>query len=121
MNAPPSLPNDVLRRAFVAHNGELGISPRDAEAFLRACEQDGVDVLGWEAWIVHHHWDFHARWPSPAYGSWCGLFPIESHGEVVGGTGDADATRRGIADFALEPDWEWHEFVRFNFTLDDSR
>jgi hypothetical protein len=116
MNAPPSLPHDVIQRSFVANNGELGILPTDTEAFLQACGQDGVAVLGWEAWIVHHRWDFDARRPLPARGSWCGLFPTQSHGAVVGGSGDADATRRGIAEFVLEP--SWREFVRFNITID---
>lgn len=120
MIAPSSLPADIVARAFVAKNGELGIAPKDTEAFLQACEQHGVAVLGWEAWIINHRWDFDLRRPLPANGSWCGLFPTLSDGAVIGaaagGIGNADAARRDIAAFALDP--EWREFIRFNFTLE---
>jgi hypothetical protein len=54
MMFPPSLPDYVKARAFRATNGELGIMPGDAGAFLDACRSDGVEVLGWELWIVDH-------------------------------------------------------------------
>jgi len=52
MMYPPSLPTAVKERAFVAANGELGVLPADAEAFLTACRRDGVAVLGWELWLA---------------------------------------------------------------------
>ena len=73
-------------------------------------------MLGWEAWIVNHRWDFDLRRPRPAYGSWCGLFPAPGHGAVIGGSGDAQAVRGGLALFTIDPDWR--EFVRFNITIE---
>src|SRR5262249_4593751 len=108
---PPLCPLTSFAARFSPPTARPAFGPSAAEAFLQACETDGIEVLGWEAWIVHHRWDFDANWPRPAYGSWCGLFPTESHGELVGGTGDAGAARREIAEFTLEPGWAWREFV----------
>jgi hypothetical protein len=63
MNAPPSLPADIVARVCR--------QPRHrAEGRRGFPEQDGVAVLGWEAWIISHRWDFDTRQPRPTYGSW---------------------------------------------------
>ena len=51
---PPSLPAEILQRSFRALNGELGLLHSDAQAFLAACEADGIEVCGCELWIVDH-------------------------------------------------------------------
>ena len=122
MMYPPSLPADVKARAFRAGNGELGILPKDASAFLAACRTDGVEVLGWELWIVNHGWDIANNLPVPAEGVWCGGIPVND-GEILAvfsGDGDADETERQLAatdlDSEVRPAWLPH--VRVNFTLE---
>jgi len=44
---PPSLPAEVLARAFADLDGALGLVPQDAPAFLEACKTDGLTPLGW--------------------------------------------------------------------------
>ena len=53
---PPSLSAEIRARAFRAMNGELGIRPEDVGAFLDICDSDGIEVLGWEAWVADHAW-----------------------------------------------------------------
>ena len=36
--------------------------------------------------------------------------------QVIGGSGDAQAVRGGLALFTIDPDWR--EFVRFNITIE---
>lgn len=123
MMHPPSLPDAVRTRAFRASNGELGIFPADAPAFLDACRSDGVQVLGWELWIIDHDWGSETNAPAPISGSWCGGVPVQSHAipAVVGGDGDVDETERQLT--ALDLDAEvlpaWLPYVRVNFTLGD--
>ncbi len=118
---PPSLPLGVLSRAFRASNGELGLSPADAIAFLDACQSDGVPVLGWELWLADHRWLAAASRPLPAPGRWCGLIPFRGNARpaVAGGSGDLGSARREIVAFdfegLIEP--EWLCYVRVNFTL----
>ncbi len=71
MTYSPSLPRALQKRSFHARNGELGIVPSDATAFLRACDTDGVRMLGCELWIVDHRWDSAQTGPSdrPAIGA----------------------------------------------------
>jgi hypothetical protein len=108
---PPSLPDDVKARAFRATNGEFGVLPADAASFLRACRSDGVEVFGWELWVVDHDWDIRTNWPVPAKGLWCGGIPMRNYFllAVVGGDGDADETERQLAALNLStevrPDW----------------
>jgi hypothetical protein len=122
MMYPPSLADEVRNRSFQAHNGELGVPYADAVAFLRACRSSGVEVLGWELWIVDHHWGLANR-PVPALGSWCGGIPLvgENLPSVVAGDGNAAECERQLAQFSpdttVEP--EWLSFVRVNFTLAD--
>lgn len=108
---PPSLSAEVLGRSFHAPNGELGVSPHDADAFLRACEADRIDVLGWELWFVDED------------GGICGAVPslasLAGHSVFYGGAGDARQTRVDIASLKLEKEIkpQWLSQVRFNFTL----
>ena len=118
---PPSLPHDVRTRAWVAGNGELGIVPEDASAFLKACRDDDVRVLGWELWIVDHVWDFEANAMVPAQGSWCGGVPVMDREVlvVIHGEGDAEEVERQLSDLNLaaqvQPGAVPH--VRVNFTI----
>ncbi len=120
---PPSLPQPVISRAFHADNGELGIAPADATAFLDACEADLAEVLGWELWLVDHVWSASRNESTKAPGYWCGLIPVRGSSlpNVVHGDGDRDLTRKELADLDLnalvEP--RWSEYLRINFTLDD--
>ena len=120
---PPSLSDDVKARAFRAGNGELGILPADAPIFLAACRSDGVEVLGWELWVVGHSWDFDSNLPVPAEGLWCGGIPVNDGDvpAVIGGEGDADETERQLAATDLESEVQaaWLPHVRVNFTLKD--
>jgi hypothetical protein len=123
MMYPPSLPEDVKARAFRAGNGELGILPSDATSFLAACRSDGVEVLGWELWVVDHQWDLDTNSPVPATGSWCGGIPVQDHivPVVVGGSGDVDETEDQLAAVNLSAEVQpaWLSYVRVNFTLND--
>jgi hypothetical protein len=122
MMSPPSLADDVVRRAFRADNGELGVLYADAREFLEACRSSGVEVLGWELWIIDHAWG-RTNVPVPASGSWCGGIPVigDDLPAVVSGDGDADDTERQLGSFdpevTVRP--EWLSFIRVNFTLAD--
>jgi len=123
MMYPPSLPEGVRERAFRASNGELGILPADASAYLAACRSDGVEVLGWELWIVDHYDSPDGNDPIPAKGSWCGSIPVV-YGDVhaiIGGEGDIDETERQLSSthLAAEVQTMWLPYVRVNFTLKD--
>jgi hypothetical protein len=120
MMYPPSLPEDVKARAFLATNGELGILPADASSFLSACRADGVKALGWELWLVHHAWGEDGA-PIAAAGLWCGGIPVRSETipAVIGGTGNADETERQliVSELSAEVKPDWLPHVRINFTL----
>ena len=119
---PPSLPDHVKARAFRSGNGELGILPADASVFLAACRSDGVEVLGWELWLVNHSWDFESNLPVPADGMRCGGIPVNDGDvpAVIGGEGDVGETERQLAGTDLESEVQaaWLPHVRVNFTLD---
>lgn len=123
MMYPPSLPGDVKARAFRASNGELGILPSDAAAFLAACRLDGVELLGWDLWVVDHDCDFEQKSPVPAQGVWCGGIPVQNADVLafMGGEGDLEETERQLAATDLETEVQpaWLPYVRVNFTLDD--
>lgn len=111
MSLPPSLPRAVEKRSFRTKNGGLGLLPADAPKFLKACEKDGIRVLGWELWIVDHRWDFKANKPVSSPGDWCGGIPSKDGMSVMSGTGklpQLDDIARKFADY-----------LRFNFTIDD--
>ena len=117
---PPSLPEAVLERSFRARNGELGLTRDDALAFLSACVADGIEVLGWEMWVIDHVWGFGGEPPAPVPGKWTGSIPTRSHQSTIqGGTGDYETTRSEIASFPLEEEIapEFLEFIRFNITV----
>jgi hypothetical protein len=120
---PPSLPADVKGRAFRSGNGELGILPADAPAFLAACRSDGVEVLSWELWVADHIWDIENNVPVPSQGRWCGGIPVTDLDvlAVFAGDGDAEETQRQLAaiDLDAEVQPEWLPHVRVNFNLDD--
>jgi hypothetical protein len=118
---PPSLPQAVIARAFRARNGELGVRLADTSLFLDACRTSGVDVVGWELWIVDHRWALDNT-PAPATGEWCGGIPIDGDATVVGGEGDADEAERQLPAFEVEGvDAAWRPHVRVNFALGDCR
>jgi hypothetical protein len=123
MMFPSSLPEDVKARALIASNGEIGVLPADASSFLRACEQDGVEVLGWELWVVDHAWGTETNGPVQSSGLWCGGIPLQSGPlpAVVGGTGNLEETARQLEAFKfanqVQPIWLPH--IRVNFTLAD--
>lgn len=125
MTSPPSLPVHVKARAFVASNGELGVHPRDVPAFLTACRSDGLDVLGWELWIVGHRWDGPLNRPVPAAGAWCGTVPLKRgrRPAVIAGDGDADEIERKLAAVRFEEEVQaaWRPHVRVNVTLGGAR
>ena len=120
---PPSLSPEIRARAFHAVNGELGLLPEDAMAFLDACHADDVEVLGWDLWLVDHAFYAAAKAPIKAAGSWCGFIPL--HGDplpaVVAGSGDLAATREQIGRLDLNRLVEapWRPYVRVNVTLAD--
>jgi hypothetical protein len=120
LNYPPSLPPEVMGRAWRASNGELGIMPSDAEAFLDACERDSIQVLGWELWLVDHWLEGENTLVSRS-GIWTGLIP-DIQGAV--GVWASNADLNGSRDEIRRVDWrpqiqrELHDFVRYNFTLD---
>ncbi|MEO5773253.1 MAG: hypothetical protein ABIQ32_03930 [Sphingomicrobium sp.] len=118
---PPSLPDDVKSRAFRAGNGELGVLPADAPAFLAACKRDDVKVLGWELWVVDHDWDADTNSVVPASGCWSGLIPVKNYLEpaVIGGDGGADDAQEQLAsvDLSTEVQPAVLSYIRVNFTL----
>ena len=111
MSLPPSLPRALEKRSFHAKNGQLGILPSDAPAFLKACEKDGIRVLGWELWIVDHRWDFNKNKPVSSPGDWCGGIPTKDGMSVMSGIGKLPATDDLAKKFS--------DYLRFNFTIDD--
>jgi hypothetical protein len=121
MNYPPSLAADVKARAFVASNGELGILPDDAQTFLRACEADSINLLGWEMWLVEHMFVAHPQAPVLSRGNWCGLIPLRGSSmlSVVGGSGNRTQTEREVSGLVLDEmvAQPWLVFIRLNFTL----
>ncbi|WP_312165822.1 hypothetical protein [Phenylobacterium sp.] len=120
MMHPPSLPDEVKARAFLATNGELGICLADVRSFLNACRADRVEVFGWELWVVNHTWGAEND-PIPAGGLWCGGIPLRDQAipAVVGGSGDLAETERQLASFSVtdEVQRDWISHVRVNFTL----
>jgi hypothetical protein len=108
-------------RAFRAGNGELGILPADAPAFLAACRSDGVKLLGWELWVVDHDCDFATETVVPAEGWWCGLIPVQGGNElsIIAGDGRADEVEHQLASLDLEAEIQpaWLPYIRVNFTL----
>lgn len=116
----PSLPQALLARSFHSSEGEFGILPHDVDAFLRACERDGVPLLGWKLWIIDHRMGITST-PIPAIGQWTGGIPTRTRGVALfGSNGGLEQTRREIAALDLHAvvDRRWIEHVRFNFTLD---
>ena len=111
MSVPPSLPRALEKRSFHSKNGELGILPADTPKFLKACEKDGIRVLGWELWIVDHRWDFKGNRPVASPGDWCGGIPTKDGMSVMSGTGKLPQ----VDDIAKK----YASYLRFNFTLDD--
>ena len=111
MSVPPSLPRALEKRSFRSKSGELGILPADCQKFLKACERDGIRVLGWELWIVDHRWDFKANRPVTSPGDWCGGIPTKDGMSVMSGTGKLPQ----VDDIAKK----YASYLRFNFTLDD--
>ena len=79
MMFPPSLPEDLHARAYHAFNGELGVRPDDVTSFLQICNQDDVEVLGWELWVVDHAMSAEMNEPVPAPGLWCVEFLCETN------------------------------------------
>jgi hypothetical protein len=120
MMFPPNLPQEVRARAFIAENGELGILPDDANAFLDACRTDGATVLGWELWVVDHIWGTNTNGPVPARRSWCGGVPMRGQSLPAVGRGDGDIEETSAQLTALDLDAIepiWLPFIRINFTL----
>jgi hypothetical protein len=121
MMCPPSLDRSVKERAFCAPNGELGIHIGDADRFLAACRNDGVEVLGWELWVVDHAWGDEFDGPVSAPGSWCGGIPTRNENlpVVFSFGGDADDAERQLASIDLNAEVlpEWLPHIRINFTL----
>ena len=109
---PPSLSAEVLERSLRALNGELGVSPRDTEAFLLACEMDRIEVLGWELWVVDEDGGIHGAIPS-------GALLKKGRPTIFSGVGDSRQTRMEIASLNLERELkpQFLTQVRFNFTL----
>lgn len=122
MNYPPSLPDDVLARAFRASNGELGVLPSDADRFLTACETDQIEVLGWELWLVDHVPEPQSGELVTSPGRWSGLIPMldTTRPAVFEGSGNAKKSREEIAALKLSDsvDLRWLPYIRCNFTLD---
>ena len=107
--SPPSLPVEVRERAFTSRNGELGLLLSDACAFLSACGNDGVEVLGWELWLI-----------DPALGQWTGLLPMVGSATpgVFSFDADTSTSERQLAELDLsqiEP--SVLPCIRVNFTL----
>lgn len=105
-----------MARSFFARNGELGIHLSDVIAFLDACRKDGIDVLGWEVWIINYR---ELGQFSP--GSWTGLIPTpDDSTAVIDGDGDADQVQQQFLLFQpvidVAPVWLPH--LRVNITID---
>jgi hypothetical protein len=121
---PPSLPSSFQSRTFRASNGELGVHPKDATAFLDACQTDQVRVLGWDLWLVDHRWDAATNAPQPAKGQWCGAIPVrdECLPCILGGSENLEAARDQIAalDLAELVETKWRGYLRYNFTIEQA-
>ncbi len=120
---PPSLSEAVLTRAFHAYNGELGVMPHDVPGFLDACETDGVQLHGWEFWIVDHQPSADFSRPMPAPGFWFGGIPMLDSpiANIIHGEGDIGDIRRALPAIKkslaqVHPNWAPH--VRVNFSFD---
>jgi hypothetical protein len=110
MMSPPSLPAEVRERAFTARNGELGLLLSDASAFLSACRADGLEVLGWELWLV-----------DPLSRQWTGLLPVRGSANpgAFSFESDASTSEQQIAELDLNQiDASVLPCIRVNFTLD---
>jgi hypothetical protein len=120
---PLSLAPDIIARAFRDANGELGVLPADAMAFLDACQAKGIAVLGWDLRLVDHVFHAASQRPIRSPGSWCGLIPLtgETLPAVIAGSGDLAATRAQIAALDLDSmiDPPWRAAIRIHITLDD--
>ena len=121
---PTSLSADILRRSFRAPNGELGILESDVQAFLTACEVEGIKIFGWELWIVDHVPSPCSDEPLPDSGAIWSLIPpwalLQGNSPICfGGVGDLPQTSRECAHLKLECEIkpQWLEHVRFNFAL----
>jgi hypothetical protein len=121
MMFPPSLPADVLTRAFRSTKGELGILPADVDQFLAACDRDHVEVLGWELWLVDHFGVLPNGDPAPSTGNWYGLIPTLDGivPSVFGFEGDSRAAQQQIAALNILSlvASKWHPYLRLNFGL----
>jgi len=121
--APPSLSREIVERSFRARNGELGVAISDAKAFLDACQADGLEVFGWELWLVNHVLGDSTNEPRASSGNWCGVIPTigSSTSGVFGGNSGSNRTRQEIAatDFVKLFEPRWLPFIRVNFTLGD--
>jgi hypothetical protein len=120
LDYPPSLDLQILARSWRAGNGELGVNPADVNAFLEACDRDGIPVLGGELWLVDHLWDGGQR-VECCPGTWTGLIPNDSGTTFVWSyEGNSRAAREqiGSINWQLDVRSDLHPFVRFNFTLD---
>lgn len=136
MNVPPSLPNQIAARSFIASNGEVGIRCEDVGECLTSCEHDHIAILGGEAWLADHRAAFSGD-PVPAAGQWCGLMPVVGEPDPAVFVFDVaprnglesweEFVRRSVAethaavsrfdpDQALSPDWRPH--YRLNFLLE---
>ncbi|RPI77579.1 MAG: hypothetical protein EHM45_08510 [Desulfobacteraceae bacterium] len=134
LNYPPSLDTDVLKRSFVASNGEVGVLPNDADSFLNACEHDDIALAGWELWVVGY-----ACTPTglvEASGRWAGLIPLCNsevpavfHGETQSEHGNDWKTyvcssiveikqQLSLLRLSEEVDAKYLSSIRINFTLE---
>jgi hypothetical protein len=111
MSLPPSLPRALAKRSFHAKSGAVAVLPSDAPAFLKACEKDGIRVLGWALWIVDHRWDLTKNKPVKSEGDWCGGIPTKDGMGTMSGNGKLPA----VEDIAKR----YADYLRFNFTIDD--
>jgi len=108
----------------------------DVADFLTACAKDHVAVLGWEAWLIDHAFDWDGKRPRPCPGFWCGLIPSATSsktGAIGGEVANRQSTEpwatfvgRSIAetqyqlsnfDMAREVAPAWQAYLRVNFTL----
>jgi hypothetical protein len=111
----------ILARSFRAANGETAVRPADALAYLDACVSVGVEIDGWEAWLVDHSIDETGQFLARK-GAWSGLVPVRGAATptVVGGEGDAEECRAQVEgldfDGMFEP--QWRPYIRINFTIE---
>lgn len=112
LNMPMNLPEDLLRRSFVATNGERAFPPEDIEAVLDAYSAAGIPVYGWELWIIDHDIAPGAE-PKlvPMPGRWCGLLPT-AHGTAVAGGWATQVPEESDTLFARRAFMETREQLR---------